>query len=305
MSISLRQLRYLVAVADHQSFRKAATALNVSQPAMTAQIQLLEQTLDGLVLTRSRRGVSPTPLGEAVIAKARGILGEVESLKALGAAAAARPLRLGVIPTVAPYLGPDVMELGGLYAPDGLELTEGRTADLLAGLRAGTLDAALLALPADGAFGRDLEAAEAFHEPFLALVPAGDPLAAQAEVPVADLASRPLLLLEEGHCLADQALALCGDNQQRGPIRSGSLATLSRLVGRGKGVTLLPAMAVATECRAGDGTAVRPLPDPAPGRTIGLVWRKGATGERCWRRLAQGLGRLKPTARTELPTAAE
>ncbi|PWR18920.1 hydrogen peroxide-inducible genes activator [Zavarzinia compransoris] len=301
MSISLRQIRYLVAVADHQSFRKAAAALNVSQPAMTAQIQLLEQSLDGLVLTRSRRGVAPTALGEAVIAKARGILAEVENLRALGAAAAARPLRLGIIPTIAPYIGPDVVEMGATYAAEGLELIEGRTQDLLSGLRTGTLDAALLAVPAHGALGRDLETAMSFTEPFFALVPGDDSLAAAGEVTVEALASRPLLLLEEGHCLADQALSICGEGQQRGPIRAASLSTLSRLVARGKGVTLLPAMAVAVECHAGDGTAVRPLAADA-GRSIGIAWRKGATGERCWRRLALALARLKPEVKLEQPS---
>lgn len=309
MSISLRQIRYLVAVADHQSFRKAATALNVSQPAMTAQIQLLEQSLDGLVLTRSRRGVTPTALGEAVIAKARGILAEVEGLRALGAAAAARPLRLGVIPTIAPYLGPDLIDLGATYAAEGLELIEGRTGELVSALRAGTLDAALLALPQSGVLGRDLETAIAFTEPFYALLPQADPLAASGEVSVEALADRPLLLLEEGHCLADQALSLCDDGQLRAPMRASSLSTLARLVGRGRGVTLLPAMAVAVESHQGDGTVVRRLPDPAPGRTIGVVWRKGATGERCWRRLAQGLARLKPDVEgslvAALPMAAE
>lgn len=310
MSISLRQLRYLVAVADHQSFRKAATALNVSQPAMTAQIQLLEQSLDGLVLTRSRRGVAPTPLGEAVIAKARGILSDVEGLRALGVAAAARPLRLGIIPTVAPYIGPDAVEFGSSYAADGIELVEGRTADLIAGLRAGTLDAALLALPEQGSLGRDLETATAFAEPFYALLPDNDPLADSAQVSLADLTDRTLLLLEEGHCLADQALSLCSAEQKRGPVRAASLSTLSRLVARGKGVTLLPAMAVSVESHMGDGTVVRPLPAPAPGRTVGLAWRKGATGERCWRRLAQALARLKPETGdvkvpAMLPMAAE
>jgi LysR family hydrogen peroxide-inducible transcriptional activator len=310
MSISLRQLRYLVAVADHQSFRKAATTLNVSQPAMTAQIQFLEQSLDGLVLTRSRRGVAPTALGEAVIAKARGILSEVESLRALGVAAAARPLRLGVIPTVAPYLGPDAVEFGAAYTPEGVELVEGRTADLIAGLRTGTLDAALLALPDQGTLGRDLETATAFAEAFFVLLPDNDALAGSAQVSLHDLSERTLLLLEEGHCLADQALSLCGETQKRGPGRAATLSTLSRLVARGKGITLLPAMAVSVESHLGDGTVVRALPDPAPGRTIGIAWRKGATGERCWRRLAQALGRLKPEldavqAPTPLPMAAE
>lgn len=301
MSISLRQIRYLVAVADHQSFRKAAAALNVSQPAMTAQIQLLEQTLDGLVLTRSRRGVAPTALGDAVIAKARGILAEVENLRALGAAAAARPLRLGVIPTIAPYIGPDVVEMGAAYAAEGLELIEGRTQELLSALRTGTLDAALLAMPANGSLGRDIETAISFAEAFYALIPADDVLAAETVITAEALASRPLLLLEEGHCLADQALAVCGEGQQRGPIRAASLSTLSRLVARGKGVTLLPAMAVGIESHAGDGTMVRPLATEA-GRTIGIAWRKGATGERCWRRLALALARLKPAdVRIEQP----
>ncbi|MCF4166931.1 hydrogen peroxide-inducible genes activator [Zavarzinia compransoris] len=295
MPISLRQIRYLVAVADHQSFRKAAAALNVSQPAMTAQIQLLEQALDGLVLTRSRRGVTPTALGEAVIAKSRHILAEVENLRALGAAAAARPLRLGIIPTIAPYIGPDVVEMGAAYAAEGLEVVEGRTAELLASLRNGTLDAALLAMPTTGAgLGRDIETAAAFSESFYALLPDSDPLAGRMEIDVQALTERPLLLLEEGHCLADQALSVCGEGQQRAPIRAASLATLSRLVARGKGITLLPAMAVGVEFHPGDGTVLRPLPEPAPGRTVGLAWRKGATGERCWRRLAQGLARLKP-----------
>lgn len=302
MSVTLRQLRYFTAVAAHQSFRRAAAALNVSQPAMTAQIQLLEDQLGGLVLNRSRRGVSPTLLGRAVLDQATTVLAEVDRLMALGSEAAARPLRLGVIPTIAPYLGAEAIDLGAQLSPHGVDLIEGKTADLLDGLRNGALDGALLALPEDlEELGRDLTGETAFSEPFLALLHAGDPLAAQSSLTVAELRSRPLLLLEEGHCLADQTLALCGPAAERAPLRAGSLAMLVRLVAKGRGVSLLPAMAAAHDCRPGDGTVTRPLSDPGASRRVGLAWRRGARSERSLRRLAAALARLAPT--TERPPA--
>ncbi len=297
MSITLRQLRYVTAVATHQSFRRAAAALHVSQPAMTAQVQLLEAQLGAPVLTRSRRGVSPTPFGQAVLDQAHTVLAEVEQLTALGREAAAQPLRLGVIPTIAPYLGAEAIDIGGRISPHGLALIEGKTAELLDGLRDGTLDGALLALPADGAgLAPDLVGETAFVEPFLALLPAGDSLADQVGLRLADLRRRPLLLLEEGHCLADQTLALCGPEAGPAPLRAGSLAVVVRLVAKGHGVSVLPAMAIAHDCHRGDGTVTRPLSDPGACRRIGLAWRRGARGERAWRRLAAALARLAPAA---------
>jgi LysR family hydrogen peroxide-inducible transcriptional activator len=275
MNITLRQLRYFEAVTRHGHFGRAAEASGVSQPALSVQIQALEAELGSALLERAPRRVGLTAFGETFAARARVILREVDALGDLARASRgglSGRLRLGVIPTVAPYMLPRVV--GALQAEwPGLDLTlrETMTPALLDALAERTLDAAILALPL-----RDPRLAEAdlLDEDFVLVRPAAE---ADAPVPSPDaLAHMKLLLLEEGHCFRDQALAVCrGGARERHGLDGSALSTLVQMVGAGLGVTLVPEMAVAVEARAAP-VAVQYFPSPAPGRRIGLAWRKGS-----------------------------
>lgn len=275
-AVTLRQLRYLVAVADTLHFGRAAERSHVSQPSLSAQIQQLEDVLGVPLVERTQRRVLLTPAGRDAVARARRILGEVSDLAAAVRSAAAPlggELRLGAIPTLAPYYLPRVLPLLRRDHPDlRLYLREDQTARLLDALRAGTQDALLLALPVDEA---GLDHAALFDEPFAVALPAGHPLTARPALGERDLDGERLLLLEEGHCLRDQALAVCGlhGRPERDGFSGTSLATLCEMVAGRIGVTLLPELARA---RAPDGVDTRPFVDPAPIRRIGLVWRRGS-----------------------------
>ncbi|MEZ4366463.1 MAG: LysR substrate-binding domain-containing protein [Kofleriaceae bacterium] len=273
---SVRQLECVVAVAEHRNFRRAAAAVGVSQPALSIQIQQLERRLGVQLFERDRRAVLVTAAGEEVVAQARLALGAVDEV----AAAARRlgeplvgPLRMGVIPTVAPYLLPAVLPAVRKRFPRlELILREEQTHRLLAGLAAGQLDCALLALPVPG----DLTAATVVREEFLLAAPRGDALLRRrGSVREADLAGHEVLLLEDGHCLRDQALAVCSEAgaAESAGLRATSLPTLVQMVAGGLGVTLLPAAAAAVLAPASGPVAVAEFAAPAPGRTIGLVWR--------------------------------
>lgn len=277
-AITLKQLRYLVAVADRRHFGRAAEACHISQPSLSAQIQQLEEALGAKLFERSKRRVVPTPLGETVAERARHLLAEVDQLTTLARAAATPltgPFRLGVIPTLGPYLLPRVMPgLRQAYPELRLYLREDLTDRLLERLARGQLEAALLALPVDqtGLIERPL-----FDEPFVLATPQRHRLAARAAVGQQDLAEETLLLLEDGHCFRAQALAVC--RMAAAPTADGfaatSLETLREMVAGGIGVTLLPALACAGR-PADDAVALRPFADPAPSRRIGLVWRRNA-----------------------------
>lgn len=274
--LTLKQLRAFVALAESRNFRRAAAACRVSQPALSAQIQLLEQALGTTLFERTKRRVLLTEDGGRLLEQARAIVERTDRLVA-EARAASGPLtgslRLGAIPTLGPYLLPRVLpELRAAYPDLRLYLREEQTERLLERLQAGSLDAALLALPVDRA---GLVEAPLFDEPFLLAVPAGHPLGERAAVRERDLAGEPVLLLEDGHCFRDQALAVCGRGGAAAePFAATSLPMLREMVAGRLGVTLLPALAAG----GGDGgeMAVRPFADPAPGRRIGLVWRSGS-----------------------------
>ncbi len=293
---TVRQLEYVVAVAEHLSFRKAAAACGVTQPALSTQIQALERVLAIQVFERDRRAVLVTPAGDEVVVQARRALAAVDDV----AAAARRrseplvgPLRLGVIPTVAPYLLPAVLPAVRRRFPQlELILREEQTNRLLAALGNGSLDCALLALPVPG----DLTAAVVAHEEFLLAAPRGDALVrGKRAVREADLVGHQVLLLEDGHCLRDQALAVCSaagasENTQ---LRATSLPTLVQMVAGRLGVTLLPAAAAAVLAPTSSGpVALAEFVAPAPGRTLGLVWRTSSGRLREFRALADEIARV-------------
>jgi len=286
---SLRQLEYLVEVARQRSFRRAARACGVSQPGLSAQIRTLEELLDLSLFERDRRRVLPTPAGEALAARARRVLAEAQALVEAARVFTrplAGPLRLGVIPTVSPYLLPEVLpEVRRRYPELALELREERTDRLVTRLAEGRLDLLLLALEAE--LG-DLETLPLFADPFFLAVPAAHPLARRRSVREADLDGTQVLLLEDGHCLRDQALALCSAHGavELGDFRATSLATLVQMVASGAAVTLLPQLALAAEVPPGGELVTRPFRAPAPHRTIGLAWRRSSPRAGEYRELA-------------------
>ncbi len=289
---TVRQLESLVAVADHRGFRRAAASLGISQPALSAQVSAAERLLGVQVFERDRRSVLVTPAGEEVIGRARDALASIDAV----ADAARRraeplvgPLRLGVIPTVAPYWLPPLLPAVRARFPKlELILREDQTARLLAQLAAGTLDVALLALPVPG----DLTTAVVAREAFVAAAPRGSALAGRrGKLTERDLDEHTVLLLEDGHCLRDQALAVCerGGAAPSMEVRATSLPTLVQMVAGGLGVTLLPEAAAAALVLRNGPVVATPFASPPPGRTLGLAWRTSSARLREFRMLAETL----------------
>jgi LysR family hydrogen peroxide-inducible transcriptional activator len=275
--LSLRQLQYVVAVADSLGFHKAAAQCHVSQPTLSAQVALLESVLGVRLFERDRRKVLVTPAGTELVARARRVLREVDDLIATATRSQAPfsgTLRLGVIPTLAPYLLPEVTPaITKKYPALALQFHEEKTADIVRGLADGTLDAGIAAQEAE--LG-DVAQAEILRDDFVVALPKLHPLAKKTKVTLADLEDEPVLLLDEGHCFRDQALALCAKaHADVANFRATSLATLAQMVSSGAGVTLLPTLAVPVENRRGQ-LEIRPFPRPAPRRTVVLVWRKSS-----------------------------
>ena len=298
MRPTTRQLEYAVAVADHLSFRKAARACHVSQPALSTQVRDLEAGLGIELFERDRRRVLVTGVGEKVIARARAVLAELDGLLDV-ARGQGEPLvgdlRVGVIPTVAPYLLPGVIGPLRESFPDlRLLLHEDQTHALVERLRTGELDVLLLALEADLGEARTLPL---YSDPFVVAMPRGHRLAQRKSISETDLERETLLLLEDGHCLREQALAVCGLGGARelGDFRGGSLNTLVRMVEGGLGITLLPSMAVDTEVRPGGGVVLKPVVQRAPARTIGLAWRPSSGRVEEFEALARVLDRHPPS----------
>jgi LysR family hydrogen peroxide-inducible transcriptional activator len=251
----------------------------VSQPALSEQIRGLEDLLGVQLLERDKRRVALTAAGELVVERARAALADVDSLveAALGQGGPlAGPLSLGAIPTVAPYVLPRLVAAARRAWPKlRLVLRESRTATLVEELKAGRLDCALLALPVNVA---GLQAVPLFEDPFLLAAPRGHALAGRGPARLSELRREEVMLLDEGHCLRDQALELCGEAgaQEAGDVRATSLRTLTKLVAEGLGITLLPALA-REEVTDGLPVTLRPFREPAPSRTIGLAWRSTST----------------------------
>jgi LysR family transcriptional regulator, hydrogen peroxide-inducible genes activator len=271
---SLKQLRYLVALEQHRHFGKAAVSCFVSQSTLSAGLKELETALGAELVERNNRTVVFTALGLEVASRARRVLREAEELAEL-AARGREPLsgrlRLGVIPTIAPYLLPKTLPmLRKAYPKLQLYLTEDQTARLLALLEDGTLDLVLLALPyhAD-----NVETLPLFKDGFQLVTRKDSPLAQKKAATTADLKDADLLLLAEGHCLREHALAACRLPQADSGFAGASLNTLVEMVAGGLGVTLLPDMAVPMHVPKQGELVARPFDRSGPGRQIGLAWR--------------------------------
>ena len=295
--MTLQELRYLVALADAGHFGQAAEACHISQSTLSTQVKKLEDYLGVTLFDRSLRRVVPTPVGQQILASARQIVEEAARIKALASHAKdpmSRTLQLGVIPTLGPYFLPHALSVvHRIYPSLRLLLREDITERLLELLAAGRIDAALIALPVAD---ESLESFALFDEPFWVALPADHKLAAKNKLRVKDMEQCRLLLLEDGHCLRDQALEVCGPQTRADEeVRATSLETLRQMVGMGIGVTLLPALAVdAAPKQTRRQVAVRPFAAPQPHRRIGLVWRKRFP----W---SETLERLGETLRHNLP----
>jgi LysR family hydrogen peroxide-inducible transcriptional activator len=275
--LKLKDLRYLVAVADTRHFGRAAERCFVSQPTLSTQLKKLEEYLGVQLIERQPKRVALTAAGEEIVARARRILeasDEVVTLARTHRDPLAGALRIAMLPTIGPYLLPRVArEIRKALPRLDLRLYEYPTAAMLAKLHAGEIDLGILALPVDL---EGLEARELYDEAFMVAVPATHALAKHATIRVADLQGETLLLLEDGHCLRDQALAVCSQAsmQEKQDFRATSLETLRQMVATGAGVTLLPELATHGAYRHARGVVVRPFARPAPLRKIGGVWRK-------------------------------
>jgi LysR family hydrogen peroxide-inducible transcriptional activator len=296
---TLRQLQYVVAVAEALSFRRAAEACHVSQPSLSAQLAQLERALGVRLFERDRRRVLPTPAGQALVARARRILVDADDLIEAGRRASdplAGTLRVGILPTISPYLLPTAAPaLRKAFPKLTIAWVEDKTSSLVAALAGGQLDGAVLALEAE--LG-DVEHAELARDPFVLATPPGHQLGLRrAPATPAELRDADVLLLDEGHCLREQALELCGASRAReSELRATSLATLTQMVAGGAGVTLLPELSLATEARRA-GLALRPFASPAPARTIILCWRRGSP-------LGEALGLVAGAMREAWPTSS-
>jgi LysR family hydrogen peroxide-inducible transcriptional activator len=275
--LKLKDLRYLVAIADTRHFGRAAERCFVSQPTLSTQLKKLEDYLGVQLIERQPKRVALTAAGEEIVARARRILEASDEVVTLARAhrdPLAGALRIAVLPTIGPYLLPRVArDIRKALPRLDLRLYEYPTAAMLAKLRAGEIDLGILALPVDL---DGLEARELYDENFMVAVPASHALAKRPTIRVQDLSGETLLLLEDGHCLRDQALAVCShaSMQEKQDFRATSLETLRQMVATGAGVTLLPELATHGAYRHARGVVVRPFARPAPLRKIGGVWRK-------------------------------
>lgn len=289
--VTLRQLQYCLAVAGARSFRRAAEACRVSQPSLSAQVAEVERALGVRLFERDRRRVLVTAAGEALLERAQRVLVEADDLLEAARRRAdplSGTLRVGVIPTVGPYLLPRAAPALRKALPELLVLwEEDKTAALVRRVSAGELDAALLAREAD--LG-ELVVAELAADPFVLATAPGHPLARGAgPLRPSDLRGERVLLLDDGHCLRDQALEVCARARaEELGFRATSLSTLVQMVASGAGVTLLPRIAVDAEARRAD-VSIRPFTRPAPGRTLVLAWRRGSAVETALRAVTKAI----------------
>lgn len=275
--MNLRDLRYLVAVADLGHFGRAAEACYVSQPTLSTQIKKLERDLGVELIERNPRQLVLTDAGRQIVAKARSVIAEADEIERIAERARdpeGGTLRVGIFPTLAPYLLPHVVaDLHQQFPKLELLLVEEKTDEVVARLRNGRLDVGILALPITD---QQLHAEPLFVEDFVLAVPTDHPLATSAgPVPTSVLATEPVLLLEEGHCLRDQALSVCqlaGGHERLG-FRATSLETLRQMVASGVGITLLPSLATEPPVPPQPGLAILPLAEPIPQREIAMLWR--------------------------------
>ncbi len=278
--MNLKDLKYLVALADTGHFGKAAERTFVSQPTLSAQLKKLEDYLGVKLVERQPKNVQLTDVGKQVVIRARRMLDEGDEIIALArnnTDPLAGKLKVALIPTIGPYLLPRVMPRIRKALPNlSLMLYEHQTEALLKRLREGEIDLGIMALPVaqDGVESRVL-----YEENFTVALPNQHPLAAKSTIKVQDLKGHTLLLLEDGHCLRDQALEVCSrvDVREAEDFRATSLETLRQMVVAGLGITLLPELAVESPFGSQRGLTIKQFTKPSPSRTVGAVWRKSST----------------------------
>jgi LysR family hydrogen peroxide-inducible transcriptional activator len=275
--MNLRDLSYLVALAEHRHFGRAAEASFVSQPTLSTQIRKLEDELGVALVERTPRKVLLTETGREIARRARGVLSQIDEIKSIAQRTRdpeSGTIRLGIFPTLGPYLLPHVIpHLRQRFPRLELLLREEKTEQILAMLREGTLDAGILALPIHD---DSLHVEFLFEEPFVLAVPDGHPLAERQCLSMDDLADQNLLLLEDGHCLRDQALEVChmaGAGEKSG-FRATSLETLRQMVSANVGITLMPTLAVKPPVAQSANVRLIDFASPAPSRRIAMLWRK-------------------------------
>lgn len=289
--MNIRDLEYLVALSEHCHFRRAADACHVSQPTLSGQIRKLEDELGIMLLERTSRKVLFTQAGLLLVDQARTILREVKVLQEMASQQGdtmSGPLHIGLIPTVGPYLLPLIIPaLRQAFPKLEMYLHEAQTNQLLAQLDSGKLDCAILALVKESESFIEFPL---FDEPMTLAIYQDHPWADRESVPLSDLAGEKLLMLEDGHCLRDQAMGFCfavGADEDT-HFRATSLETLRNMVAAGSGITLLPALAVPQE-RARDGVVYIPCYRPEPHRTVGLVYRPGSPLRSRYEQLAEAI----------------
>ena len=301
--MNFRDLKYLVALAEHRHFGRAAAASFVSQPTLSTQIRKLEEELGVTLFERAPRKVMLTPVGRDIVERARQVLADLDQMAEIARRSQdpdAGSLRLGMFPTLGPYLLPHVLPgLREQFPRLEVLLVEEKTDALLERLREGRLDAALLALPIHD---DQLHVEALFDEPFLLAVPRQHPLAAKRSLSIHDLDHITLMLLEEGHCLRDQALDVCrlAGAGERDGFRATSLETLRQMVAAGVGLTLLPALSVQPPVPPSADIALLPFRGESPHRRIAMVWRRSSAMSPLLLRIAASL-RALPAALLQPP----
>ena len=290
--MNLRALQYFVKLAELKHFSRAAEACFVSQPTLSTQIMKLEEELGVQLVERIPRKVKLTAVGREIADRARRVLRDIDQIR-VTARRSSDPetgsLRLGIFPTLAPYLLPHVVPgIRARFPQLKLQLAEEKSGDIVRLLDEGELDAALLALPLDE---DGLEVEILFEEPFMLALPQSHPLADQRVVKLADLEGSELLLLADGHCLRDHALEVCALSgaSERVDFHATSMETLRQMVAAEVGITLMPILAVKPPIAVTDNMALRPFAAPAPSRTIALVWRRSSALGTLMHSLAQCL----------------
>ena len=295
--MNLRDLRYLVALAEHKHFGRAAEASFVSQPTLSTQIKKLEDELGVALVERTPRKVLLTEVGREIAQRARDVLNEVEQIKAIARRTLdpeSGTVRLGIFPTLGPYLLPHVVpKIRERFPRLELLLVEEKTEVVLRQLREGRLDAGVLALPIHN---DQLHTEFLFEEPFLLAVPEHHALSKRKALKLDDLSDQSLLLLEDGHCLRDQALEVCqlaGASEKTG-FRATSLETLRQMVAANVGITLLPTLAVQPPVAYSENVHILQFRGDAPSRRIAMVWRKSSAMAAFLKMLAATLRELPP-----------
>ncbi|MGW8246956.1 MAG: LysR substrate-binding domain-containing protein [Acidiferrobacterales bacterium] len=305
--MNLRDLKYIVAVAETRHFGKAAERCFVSQPTLSGQIKKLEEELGVAIFERTNRSVEITPVGESIVRHARDIIEQVEVIEQLAQAhqdPLAGPLRIGAIPTLSPYLMPLVLlPLKKQHPQIRLILSEELTDTLIERLQNHEIDAALLATPVDET---ELESLPLFDEPFWIAYPRKHTFYTREKITRRDLDQENLLLLAEGHCLAKQAMDVCHIKQRESQgemadLRASSLETLIQLVSAGFGVTLVPALAMRGSWTTGAGVVAQPLDWPDASRRVSLVFRHSYPRRKALAALAKIIRDNLPNTVTPLP----